>query len=320
MIITNPVDSEAILADRSVRAGPPIASASDYFYLRDEDYLEPGDLTDLAAIKERKLVAWSRGVNMDVVKAEDAGVPCILGPDYVFSNSFDREPQRDVFARTNVASVLVLNHSDYMAAQSFKAAQYRGTIGRVRHFLRPELYARPFFTGDRPYDVLVFIRSVLRRSYVEGLADRGVRVEYIQNGSFVLDELIYKAERAKLCIYDAQWESYGLAAQEIMACGCPLICNRNGIQEGNLIEGRMGFYVNNGLPHYDGTPASMARNAGVVMADDPVEMDRAVEVVSGWSNKDVYEASREFNDPVAVKRIYRNAIFGALGVFGKAYA
>lgn len=117
------------------------------------------------------------------------------------------------------------------------------------------------------------------------------------NPWFQYDELVYKAQRSRLCIVGSQWDTYGLAAHEINCFGCPLVVSENGMMNGNMIDGTMGRYLDKNI------------NSQVIGMDTE-EIIGACDEVRQWSRKDVRDAALDFHDPDKLKKIYKDAILG----------
>ena len=164
-------------------------------------------------------------------------------PNSVFFDSGCRWKNAAYFRSPWVYSILLLNDEDSNAAWQLTNSRFRGAISRVRHFLRPPIYDASFYDGPQQWDVFLFCKS--RDFNMDAITRRWPRFTTVQNGYFTYEELRYKAQRSRFCIVGSSWDSYGVAAHEIMAEGCPALVCDPGTLPGNVDVGRQALYLKN---------------------------------------------------------------------------
>jgi glycosyltransferase involved in cell wall biosynthesis len=169
-------------------------------------------------------------------------------------------------------------------------------VKRVRHFLRPHIYDQSLYTGDQNWDVLFLVKGNINQDIKFILNKNKIKWTSLVNPWWQPEELEYKAKRSKVCIVGSQWDTWGLAAHEINAFGCPLIAAENGMMAGNMSEG-MGIYLDK------------EKNKKVIGADLD-EIFSAIENLKKWSRKDVRISSLDFQDPKKLTEMYKNSLLG----------
>jgi hypothetical protein len=270
------------LLDFSTRSGPAVADYCDIYFLKDEPWLEI-KMSSLEQCKRDGVIPWIRsGASQAVADAEKLGMQIIIGPNCVFADS--NNPHLNDFELNSpaVLKLLMLDETNIDLAKGF--AKYPDRIRRVSHFMRPELYEKPFFY-EHDWDVFFLAKTsmntLLRVSYLNHTA--------LHNGWYTFDELVYKAQHSKICFHACDYENYGMAIHEISLLGCPIVYDHRGMKPGTVGEG-MGVQVSS------------------VVTDDLKELENAIEKAMAMDRKKVWEASHEFQSPTRIKEIYRKAI------------
>jgi len=222
---------------------------------------------------------------------------CFL-PNTVFFDSSNRWRDAAYFQSPWTYSILLLNDEDRNAAWQLTNQSFRGAISRVRHFLRPSIFTHRMYAGPFRWDVLLYLKS--RDFQMQNVAARWPNYTMIQNGYYTYEELRYKAQRSRFCIIGSCWDSYGVAAQEIMAEGCPALVCDPGTLPGNCLTGQQAIYLQN-------------RPQPTLMGSDADELERAAREVLSWDRRQVREATLRFADPNVLREQWRQAIYGEGG-------
>ncbi len=123
------------------------------------------------------------------------------------------------------------------------------------------------------------------------------RFTTVQNGYFTYEELRYKAQRSRFCIVGSSWDTYGVAAHEIMAEGCPALVCDPGALPGNVDVGRQALYLKN------------EPNTGI-MGSDVSELEIAARELLTWDRREVRDATLKFADPTVLREQWRQALYG----------
>lgn len=170
---------------------------------------------------------WSwRDMVADVVAREE---PFIMGPNVIFGHS--RYPRCDEVE----ARILDARSCEAIFCH---ASWYRDLI---REHMGPENRARiwcwPYPVHPLPgppepraeWDVMIFVKSGPEATELAGqVAERFRRSRIVRYGQFRREELYAWGRRSRACLYLCDDESGGLATQELMLAGCPVV----GIERG----------------------------------------------------------------------------------------
>lgn len=297
------LDFEARLSSASLVPGPTISTASAYHYLKDEDWIEFGDM-NVAQCRRDGVVPWFRG---GYPEQNEPGLPFLAGPNTVFQDSSNRIKCRDVLNNPNIIGLSVLNDADFEAARRLADNRFRGRLFRLRHFLRAAVYERPFNPKPPERQLLIYIKGNINPAVITKYFSSSLILYY---GFHTWETLLAAAETSRACLYVRNFESYGNAAQEIMACGCPIITTESAILKGNALEGRMLKYI--GARGFQGADLDIQNSGREVIGSDLQELSRAIDECSGWNRREVYQASREFNDPKAIAALHKRELGSAL--------
>jgi hypothetical protein len=298
-----PRDFERFCNSTGPVPGPTISTASAYHYLRNEPWIEFGDMS-LRQCKSDGVVPWFR---QEIPNDSDVGQGFMAGPNTVFFDSSNRAQSREVINNPYIIGLSVLNGSDLQGVRQLTDARFRGQAFRVRHFLRPTVYDKSFFAGRQSRKLLIYIKGNINPALIAKYYTSSLILYY---GFYSHEVLLRAAETCCVCLYVSHWESFGNAAQEIIACGCPVIAVESGVQRGNALEGRMVRYI--GERGFRGTDNEIKANGIVPIGGDLDEVDEAIEECCSWDRQTVYEASREFNDPRLILQLYRDAFSRAI--------
>lgn len=277
-------------------SGPPVSQWAWCHALKDTDWFETRPSTLEQCIADDVIPCVVGGPDF-LKRCEAAEWPVSFLPNTVFYDSGARWKNFNFFQSPWTYSVLMLNDEDLNAAWQLTNSSFRGAISRVRHFLRPSIYQSDFYDGRKLWDVLLYFKS--RDFNMSHISARWPNFTSLQNGYYTYEELRYKAQRSRFCIIGSCWDSYGVAAQEIMAEGCPALVCDPGSLPGNSWIGRQSLNLEN-------------RPNPTIMGSDPVELDRAVEEILSWRREDVREATLRFADPQILREQWRQALYGDL--------
>lgn len=278
--------------------GPGIGHKNDLFFLSKEDWLEI-KVSSPQDCKRDNVVCWQRGFfsfeQLQRLNTDECYV--CLGPNSIFGGNDRDYKDRDSKYIENfyVNSILVLTDEHKKLANQLCDNKYCvKKIKRVRHFLRPHIYKEPFYAGEQEWDVLFLVKGNINQDIKYILNKNHIKWTSLVNPWWQPEELEYKAKKSKVCIVGSQWDTWGLAAHEINAFGCPLIAAEHGMMAGNMSDG-MGIFLDK------------EKNKQVIGADLD-EVFSALEKVKQWSRKDVRLASLDFHDPIKLIQMYKDAL------------
>jgi hypothetical protein len=200
--------------------GPDVSQASWCHFLNGTDWFEVKQ-TSIQQCIEDDVIPCMVGGDNELIECSRMEWPIAFLPNSVFYDSGSRWKNAAYFRSPWVYSILLLNDEDLNAGWQLTTSKFRGAISRVRHFLRPTIYDASFYDGPQLWDVFLFYKS--RDFNMDAIAERWPRFTTVQNGYFTYEELRYKAQRSRFCIIGSSWDTYGVAAHEIMAEGCPAL-------------------------------------------------------------------------------------------------
>tara|TARA_Y100000310_G_scaffold345515_1_gene465849 strand:+ start:187 stop:1086 length:900 start_codon:yes stop_codon:yes gene_type:complete len=274
--------------------GPGIGNLNDLYYLNEEEWLEIKH-TSIEECTQDDVMPWYRGnFNVDSLPKVNNN-KIILGPNTIFTGMPNTEEtfERPLLESDHIKSIMVLNDTHISYAAKINPDETAKKVRKVRHFMRPIIYNTPLYTGKMIWDVLFLIKGNVRQE----LKLKFKKWTALFNMWFQYDELIYKAQRSKVCIVGSQWDTYGLAAHEINCYGCPLVVSEDGMMKGNMEDGTMGKYLTKDIHSQ-------------YIGKDMDEVLEAHEELSQWNRKDVRDAALDFHNPNKLKKMYKDAIFG----------
>jgi hypothetical protein len=295
MIFVHPVNTIPVEGDDDW-SGPAVCKLSAIHFLKDCDWFETFERqTTVEECKQRDGIPCHEGSGRYYLQeAERLDWPICFLPNTAFGNGAERWEEANYFQSSQTYSFLFLNGEDLNIGWQMTTPIFRGSIARVRHFLRPSIYQQKFYDGPQKWDVLLYLKS--KSFAMDVIKKRWPNFTLIQNGYFNYEEVKYKAERSRFAIVGSQWDSYGLVGHEIMATGCPALFSDPGMLPGNFWEGKQGLYVGN----YS------------VMGENAKELETAANTVLSWKRRDVWENSMQFSDPNLLKEMWRQALYGEL--------
>jgi hypothetical protein len=274
--------------------GPDVSQTSWCHFLNGTDWFEVKQTSIQQCIDDDVIPCMVGGDN-ELIECNRLEWPIAFLPNSVFFDSGSRWKNSAYFRSPWVYSILLLNDEDLNAGWQLTNSKFRGAISRVRHFLRPTIYDAAFYDGPQLWDVFLFYKS--RDFNMDAIAQRWPRFTTVQNGYFTYEELRYKAQRSRFCIVGSAWDTYGVAAHEIMAEGCPALVCDPGTLPGNVDIGRQALYLKN-----EPDPQRMG--------SDVRELEAAACEVLKWNRRDVREATLQWADPAVLREQWRQAMFG----------
>lgn len=246
---------------------------------------------------------------------EDDVIPCTVGgkewleecarlqwpiaflPNTAFYDGAARWKDAPYFRSPWTFSFLLLNDEDINAAWQLTGPDFRGSIARVRNFLRPSIHDSHFYDGPQRWDVLLYLKS--RDFNMDYITRRWPNYTELHYARFAYEELRYKAQRSRFCIIGSSWDTYGIATQEIAAEGCPVLVCDPGALPGNVDTGKNALYLEN-------------RPNCHLMGSDPAELESAAREVLSWNRRDVRDSTLSFSDPTLLREQWRQALLGEL--------
>lgn len=282
------------------RGGPGIGHKNDLFFLSKEDWLEV-KVSSPEECKRDGVIYWQRGFFSfeHLQKLITDQIHICLGPNSIFGGNVQEYKDKDSKYIENpyIDNILVLtNEHKILANELCENKNNANKIKRVRHFLRPHMYETEFYSGAQKWDVLFLVKGNINQDIKFILNQNQIKWTSLVNPWWQPEELEYKAKLSKVCIVVSQWDTWGLAAHEINAFGCPLIAAEHGMMAGNMSDG-MGLYLDKN------------KNKNIIGGDID-EIFNAIETVKKWSRKDVRLAALDFQNPAKLTQMYKEALLG----------
>ena len=262
--------------------GPAVGESNDLYFLRNEPWLEFRTST-LKQCKEDGVIPWVRsGSRGAMLECEDLGLDIIIGPNCVFSDSNNPEANRRDLESDAVVRLLMSDYDNMALAKTI--AKHPDRLKQVPYFMRPSLYEEPLYFKHE-WDLYVHIKTSVNK-FIRGYYPNHTATHH---GWYVFKELRYKAQHSKVCLHACHYDNYGVAIHEISLLGCPVVYDKFGFKTGTIGEG-MGIEV----PDVNGEDVKIIAEA----VKEAMAMDR----------RKVWEASRAFQDPERLKKLYRESI------------
>ena len=232
---------------------------------------------------------WFCGSRKMAARYAKANLPFIQGPNMVFDNSFSpRGGPYEPEILDSPACLLHITHPGWYLEHVRKhlGPDNPGNMLSIPYPIDP----LPDEPEEAEYDLLIYKKS---NAYPELIASaqhkypRNILVEY---GHFLRLDLYEKARKSRCCLYVCNDESGGLAAQEIMLSGCPII----GIKRGSplIIDGQTGLYLD----------TEVSTDTFSTIPED--SLWESLEKVMSWNRSEVREAAiQEFDGEQIARKV-----------------